>query len=266
VTDLPAEITAVPSRLGARARVDDRGLVIELEPQPEVLHHGAVRASVVAYIVDVVSGVSVDSDADVWTFTTDMTVRMVPVPAPGRLIAVNHVLRRGRRSVTCAVDVTDGSGALVASGAIGFAHVPRKPSDPPKIHLTPQQAAQRFRTTGRLAQPLRDEAGIVAIDPSRGLVELAVRPEVCNPAGTLQGAMVALLAESAAEDFVGHRSGEPVTVVDLDLRYLAQAKVGPVRTRCTMVGEWAQVELVDTTTGQVSTLVYARAVPSATIA
>jgi acyl-coenzyme A thioesterase PaaI-like protein len=261
VTDLPAEITAVPSRLGTRARVDERGLVIELEPRPEVLHHGIVRASVVAYLIDVVSGVSVDSDADVWTFTTDMTVRMLPVAAPAQLVAVNDVLRRGGRSVTCAVDVTDERGATVASGAIGFAHVPRKPADPPKFHLTPQQAADRFATTGFLTRPLRDEAEVVVLDAAAGVVEIAVRPEVCNPAGTLQGAVVALLAEAAAEDCVAARLGVPVTVVDLDIRYLAQAKVGPVRTRTTVIGDWARVELVDTSEDRVTTLVYARAVP-----
>ena len=261
MTDLPTGMTAVPSMLGARARVDDRGLVIELEPHAAVLHHGVVRASVVAYLVDVVSGVSVDSDEDVWTFTTDMTVRMLPVPAPRRLVATNEVLRRGGRSITCAVHVTDERGAEVASGAIGFAHVPRKPTDPPKYHLTPHDAVELFAHGGVLAGPLREEAGVVALDPSRGIVELAVRPEVCNPAGTVQGAIVALVAEAAAEDLVGHRLGTPVTVVDLDVRYLAQAKVGPVRTRCTTIGDWARVELVDTDTDRVTTLVYARAVP-----
>src|SRR3954451_18304113 len=219
-------MTAVPSMLGARALVDDRGLVIELEPHAAVLHHGVVRASVVSYLVDVVSGVSVDSDEDVWTFTTDMTVRMLPVPAPRRLVATNEVLRRGRRSITCAVRVTDERGTDVASGAIGFAHVPRKPTEPPKYHLTPEDAAELFAHGGLLARPLREEAGVVALDPSNGVVELPVRPEVCNPAGTVQGAIVALVAEAATEDFVGHRMGVPVTVTDLDLRYLAQATVG----------------------------------------
>lgn len=260
MTDLPADITAIPSRLGTRARVDERGLVVELEPHPPVLHCGVVRSSVVAYLVDVVSGVSVDSDEDVWTFTTDMTVRMLPVPAPARLVATNHVLRRGGRSVTCAVDVTDEHGVTVASGAIGFAHVPRKPTDLPKIHLTPEQAVRRFADNGLLSRPLREEAGVVALDPSEGIVEIAVRPAVCNPAGTLQGAMVALVAEAAAEDLMGHRSGTPVTVVDLDIRYLAQARVGPVRTRCTTIGDWVRVELVDTATDRVTTLVYARTV------
>jgi acyl-coenzyme A thioesterase PaaI-like protein len=262
VTDLPLGMTAVPSRIGARALMDERGLVIELEPRPEVLHRGVVRASVVAYLVDVVSGVSVDSADDVWTFTTDMTVRMRPVPAPRRMVAAGDVVRRGRRSVTSAVDVTDEHGAVVASGAIGFAHVPRKPTDPPKVHLTPEQAVLRFAHGEFLDRPLRDAAGVVPVDPSHGVVELPVRPEVCNPAGTLQGAMVALVAEAAVEDLMSHRLGAPVTVVDLDLRYLAQAKLGPVRTRCRVIGDWVRVELVDTAVDQLTTLVYARAVPA----
>jgi acyl-coenzyme A thioesterase PaaI-like protein len=261
MTDLPTGTAAVPSRLGTRARVDERGLVLELAPEPPVLHLGAVRASVVGYLVDVVSGVSVDSADDVWTFTTDMTVRMAPGPAPDRLVATNRVLRRGRRSVTCSVDVTDGDGATVATGAIGFAHVPRKPTDPPKIHLTPAEAVDVFAGTGRLTRPLREEAGVVSLDPAAGIVEIAVRPEVCNPAGTLQGAIVALVAEAAAEDLVAARTGTPALVVDLDVRYLGQAKVGPVRTRCSTIGDWVRVELVETSDGRVSTLVLARAVP-----
>jgi acyl-coenzyme A thioesterase PaaI-like protein len=262
VTDFPTGTSAIPSRLGTRARVDERGLVLDLEPRPEVLHHGVVRASVVAYLVDVVSGVSVDSSDDVWTFTTDMTVRMAAVPAPARLETTNHVLRRGRRSVTCSVDVTDGEGTMVATGAIGFAHVPRKPTDPPKIHLEPREAVARFAESGSLTRPLREEAGVVSLDPAAGIVEIEVRPEVCNPAGTLQGAMVALVAEVAAEELVAARTGAPATVVDLDIRYLAQAKVGPVRTRCTTLGDWVRVELFDTAEGRTSTLVYARAVPT----
>ena len=39
-----------------------------------------------------------------WTFTTDMSVRTRPMPAPRRVTAVNTILRRGRRSATCLVE------------------------------------------------------------------------------------------------------------------------------------------------------------------
>jgi acyl-coenzyme A thioesterase PaaI-like protein len=160
--------------------------------------------------------------------------------------------------------VVDDHNGLVAAGAIGFAHVPRKPDDPPKPVVSPAMLADRFTGHQRLSSPLRDEAGVIPIDPAHGVVEIPVRPEVCNPAGTLQGAMVALVAESAAEDLIGALAGEPVVVTELDIRYLAQANVGPVRTQCRLLGHTpddpVEVRLVDTASGRLTTLVYARAV------
>lgn len=266
MTDLPANFTAVPSRLGTTALVDDRGLVVEIDDiQPELLHHGVLRLSVLTFLVDVSAGVTLDTDPDAWTFTTDLSLRMVLGPAPGRVTATTSILRQGRRSAHGLVEVVDEHQRLLAAGAIGFAHVPRKPSDPPKPNVSPAQMAKRFGTRQRLSGPLREEAGIVPVEPARGVVEIEVRPEVCNPAGTLQGAMVALVAESAAEDLVGTMTGRPVAVTELDIRYLAQANVGPVRTQCRMLGgrpdDPVEVRLTDTATGRVTTLVYARALP-----
>jgi len=267
VTDLPGRASSVPARLGVSARFEEGALELDLVPQPETLHHGVVRASVLSFAIDAVSGVSVDGAADVWTFTTDMSVRMRPLlPAPASVTARNTVLRRGRRSVSCLVAVTTDQGEPVASGAVGFAHVPRKEGDPLKPSFIPEDAPRFLQGGGTLTRPVRDEAGIEVIDAAAGVVEMAVTPDVCNPAGTVQGAMVALLAEAAAEELLGARFGAPAVVVDLDLRYLAQAHVGPVRTRTTLLGEGAgdpvQVELIDQSADRLTTLVYVRAVPA----
>jgi acyl-coenzyme A thioesterase PaaI-like protein len=177
--------------------------------------------------------------------------------------AVNTVLRRGRRSVTCMVDLTTDDGMPIASGAIGFARYPRKHTDPPKPHVSPDRAPALFPAATELPAPLREVVGVEVIDADAGIVELLVRPELRNPAGTLQGAMVALLAEAAAEDLVEARAGQPAVVTDLDLRYLAQAPVGPVRTRSRLLGteptDPVLVELVDTSTDKLTTVVYTRA-------
>jgi acyl-coenzyme A thioesterase PaaI-like protein len=49
-------------------------------------------------------------------------------------------------------------------------------------------------------------------------------PYVNQPAGTLQGGVVALLAELAAESLTRSR------VLDLEVRYLSAVRVGPART------------------------------------
>ena len=99
-----------------------------------------------------------------------------------------------------------------------------------------------------------------------GVVEMPVTPEVRNPAGTLQGAMVALVAEAAAEETASactSTSRPVVTESSFDLRYLAQTGAGPVRSRCGLLGDGpdvpVQVELVATTScDRLTTLVYAR--------
>jgi acyl-coenzyme A thioesterase PaaI-like protein len=193
-----------------------------------------------------------------------MSVRMRPIPAPERIDATSKILRRGRRSATCLVELKTEEGAPIAVGAIGFVNTTRKASDPPKPNVPLGQIPLIFRDPGALTRPLREEAGIEVIDAAEGVVQVEVTPDLRNPAGTLQGAMVALLAEAAAEDLLATRFESSVVVTDLDLRYLRMAHVGPVRTRSRLLGTGpdapVQVELIDTSTDQITTLVYARGV------
>lgn len=264
MTDITDFADSIPNRLGVTARMDEGGLRLELvSPQVHVLHHGSVRASVLSYLVDGVAGIDADEDADMWTLTSDMSVRIRSMRPPGRISAANRTLRRGRRSIVCQVEVTDDDGVLVALGAIGFARYPRKETDPPKPFISPERAAVLFSGEGRLTRPLREEAGIEVIDAAAGVVEVLVTPQLRNPAGTMQGAMVALVAEAAAEDLVEARFGRPAVVTDLDLRYLAQAPLGPIRTRSRVLGDGPdapiEIELFDTSADRLTTLVHARA-------
>jgi acyl-coenzyme A thioesterase PaaI-like protein len=263
VTDLPNAALSVPNRLGVTARLDGGALKLDLTPAIETLRHGVVRASVLSYIVDAVAGIEIDDDPDVWTLTSDMTVRMQVRPAPGRVTASSTALRRGRRSVTSHVELTTEDGTSIGVGAIGFAKIPRRPSDPPKPQVSIHDAPALFGSAAPLDEPLRDAAGIEVVDAAAGVVQIAVTPELRNPAGTLQGAMVALVAEAAVEEMATMRFESPAVVTDLDLRYLAQAHDGPVRTTCRVLGTEAdapvEVRLTDTTNDRLTTLVYARA-------
>lgn len=263
MTDLPS-VLAIPARLGVTGRLEDGRFELVLRPTPEVLVHGLVRASVLTYLVDALAGITVDQDPDAWTFTTDLSLRARPLPAPRQVLATGTVLRRGRRSVTCAVELVGDDGGPVGTAAIGFAHVPRRDGDPVKPAVTPQRAVELFADLPGLSGPLRDEAGIRVVDAAEGIVEVDVTPELRNPAGTLQGAMVALVAEAAAEELLSAQADGPVVVTDLDVRYLGQTKMGPVRTRSRLLGDGpdapVEVALVDTSTGTVTTLVFARGV------
>jgi acyl-coenzyme A thioesterase PaaI-like protein len=263
VTDLATLGTPLPSRLGVRARFEDDQLVLELTPQPETSRHGIIRASVLAFVIDVAAGMPLDRDAETWMLTSDMTVRMRPVAPPRRIDAVGEILRQGRRSATCVVHLTTDEGAPFATGAMGFSRVSRKASDPPKPLIPLEQTPQMFQGQPTLTRPLRAEAGVQVIDVSEGIVQVELTTDVRNAAGTLQGAMVALVAEAAVEEIMESRFGVPFVVTNLDLRYLRQTQGGPVRTRCRLLGDRpdssVQVELVDLSNGDITTLVFATA-------
>jgi acyl-coenzyme A thioesterase PaaI-like protein len=261
MTDLLDDNFNIPARLGVVAVIEDGEFRLALHPRPELLHHGALRASVVAFLIDVAAGVVLDEDPDAWLLTSDMSVRMRPLPVPAFLSTRTTIVRRGRRSATATVDLVSDEGAPLATGAIGFARVERRDSDPVKPPASPTRMATMFDGSRTLDRPLREEAGIVVLDPAAGVLEMQVTPELRNPAGTLQGAMVALFAEAAAEELAAARWGTPAVVTELDLRYLAQTGEGPVQSACTVLGDGPdapiRVELSDRSNGRFTTLVYA---------
>lgn len=267
MTDLPPYRSSIPGRLGSVGRIDGDQLVVTVEPRPSTSHLGAVRASVLTFAADAVAGVTVDEDPDQWSFTSELALRVQPRRVDGLVEVRAEVLRRGRRSATCAVRMWSADGAPYAHSVLSFAHVGRRPGDPIKVDL---RAGDAFDGWGRgiepLDRPLREAAGIEVVDPAAGVVEMVLNPDLLNPAGALQGAMVALLVEAGAEELIGHRLGGPALVTDLDIRYLAQSRVGPLRTRCEALGPEPDagvvVELVDQTSGQVTVHAYARAVPA----
>ena len=67
--------TSLLHRLGVSARLRDGELLLELTPQPHILRHGVVRASMVSFLVDGVAGIHADDDdMGMWTLTSDLSV------------------------------------------------------------------------------------------------------------------------------------------------------------------------------------------------
>jgi acyl-coenzyme A thioesterase PaaI-like protein len=265
MTDLPPHRSSIPGRLGATGRIEGDELVVTMVPRPETMHLGVLRASALSYAADAVAGVTIDDDPEQWSFTSELSVRVVPRPIDGPVEARTRVLRHGRRSSTCSVRMTTTDGVPCAYSVLSFARVDRRPTDPVKPFPS---GKDHFHGWGEgiepLDRPLREAAGIEVVDASAGVIELALGPNLLSPAGALQGAMVALVIESAAEELVGHRTAGPALVTDIDIRYLAQSRVGPLRTRCEQMGPDPDapvvVEVVDQTTGQLTIYGYARAI------
>jgi acyl-coenzyme A thioesterase PaaI-like protein len=263
MTDVPMQSTSLLNRMNVTAHRSDGDLVMRATPIPETSRLGSIRISVLSYVVDALAGISVDSDPEAWTFTSDMSLRMRPVSGAAYIEGQARTLRGGRRSATCEVRLVDETGAPALYSVLGFTRVGRRAGDPEKLVFDADAAAKVWGAAPAVDTALRDAAGIQVIDGPAGVVEVELVQDLLNPAGALQGAMVALVAETAAEEAASARRGEPARICDLDLRYLHQARVGPIRTECEWLGDGSNasilVRLMDVSTGQLLTHAIARA-------
>ena len=123
------------------------------------------------------------------------------------------------------------SGRLLALSQLTFVPSPR-PQD-----LNPQMDGPQL-TRGTLRVPFPEHVGARLVTP--GVVEIDRTPFVSQLSGTLQGGIVALLGELAAESVLG------APLCDLETRYLTTIRVGPGRATATDLGRGvARVEVHD---------------------
>ena len=261
--------TAAPPKpmLFGRLGIDRSGnpdAPIHIHPYPEVCHRGVVRPSVLALAVDMMAGFhAAEGAGSDWLFTTDLSVRAPSRFIPDRAITSGTLLRAGRTAVTSDVRM-EVDGHLYAYGQAGFTRVPRRHGDPaePDIHAVPAPSERP-----PLERPFVEEVGIEVTDPAAGRAAVVLRDELRNPAGVMQGAIVALLAEVAAEALADFHLGAPQVVTDLDVRYLAMGRVGPMEAEASWIGEPAGGSIAVTlrdrgTEGRVTTAVLARTAPA----
>jgi acyl-coenzyme A thioesterase PaaI-like protein len=253
---------SLPSRLNVSTH-QGKGLTMRVHPVPQTCRLGSLRTSVASFVIDALAGIAVDGDDATWTFTSQMSVRMPKAPAPAYVEGRAAVLRQGARSATCEVTLVDEVGRGYGYGVLSFVRVARRDGDPEKHVFNSAAQSQRGFMGPPIERPLPEEMGIKIIDGSAGAVEVVVQDKLRNPSGAMQGAMVACVAEVAAEEVISARYGRPVFVSDLDVRYLSQIRVGPVRTTSTWLGDepgsWVRVELHDVTSGVLLTHALARA-------
>ena len=249
VTDLPSVISSVPSRLGTTLTLDGDQLVGHLVSPSQIATRGAVSVAAVAFLIDVVGGMTIDVDPTCWAFTSDLSIRLPLAPAPAMVDTRLTVLRNGARSAACEIDLLV-DGVEWGSSIISFAKVARRDGDPVKPPFDAKAAVTRMPAVP-LDEPLRSAAGFVSIDPARGVVQADLREELLNPAGAMQGAVVAGLVETAAEDLADAVLGgdRAHVVTDMEVRFLAQNRQAPIASSARFVGPPSdgliRVDLVD---------------------
>jgi len=176
-----------------------------------------VRASVLATMSDVWTGALAGmACAPKLALTLDLTARILGDVGGDRLDIVGTLLKQGRTTIVAETDFRH----PVTGAVVAFSHATFVASPRPQDVIGPLSAS---RTSGNgLSRPIGEALGAQVVSP--GVAQIERGPYVNQPSGTLQGGVVAVLAELAAESLTGAR------VIELEVRYLSAVRVGPART------------------------------------
>jgi acyl-coenzyme A thioesterase PaaI-like protein len=209
------------------------------------------RPSVLATIADCIAGIpACFVTTPALAVTLDIAVRMVADRCGDDLIVAGEIVKPGRSTVASEIRFSDAATAtLVAVSYVTFMASPR-----PQDQAPPLQGG--MRTTGSMPVPFPAYVGTRHLGP--GVAEVDLTPFVMQASGTLQGGVVAMVGEVAAESL----SGSPV--LDLDVRYLSAVRVGPGRaTAAAMGGGLVRVEVRDAgSNDRLAALIFARVAPA----
>lgn len=198
---------------------------------------GGVRPALLATVADIVGGIPAClATAPRLALTLDIAVRIVTQPESDRVRVAARLLKAGRNTVAVAVDFFDS----VSDDLVALSHLTFVPSPRPEDLAPPTLTG--MRTRGSIAVPLPELVGARVLEP--GVAEIDHRPYVIQGSGALQGGIVALLGELAAESLAGG------PVLDLDTRYLTTVRFGPARATAVAAGDdHVRVEVRDTGNG-----------------
>jgi acyl-coenzyme A thioesterase PaaI-like protein len=145
------------------------------------------------------------------------------------------MLKSGRAVNVASVEFTDQDGLPLATSTASF-------MSSPDTSLTLPSMAEHLALHGanpyRLERPLAEEANCVRLGP--GLAELPRSEGGMNASNTINGALLALVAEEAVLS-----DAPSCSLASLAIRYLRPSRQGPVVASATRIGDLSRVEVCD---------------------
>lgn len=252
----------------ATERTDDGWAITTAPVVDEICRHGAVRAGALAALIDVAgAAVALDAVLPDWIATADLSYHACGRITEGPVVIHSLPLRVGAGLVVTEARLFDGHDAAAAAdrpaglATMTFARIPGRATN-----VARDEEGRPVRRTepwsgGGFGTPILDACGIVEVTP--GVLEVGLVPYVENSFGTLNGGVVALVLEAAAESAAVGRLGRgDLATTDVEVHYLAQTRIGPARTEVTVLrvtdsAMACRVALVEVPTEEVLAVAYA---------
>jgi acyl-coenzyme A thioesterase PaaI-like protein len=211
---------------------DAQGTRSYLEVVPEACgSNGALRTGVLATLVDMTGGeAAVRAAHPSWVATSDLVLHVIRPVSQGVVCSRAGVLRKTRSTIVLEVEISQGED-LVGLATMTFAVLEAR-SEVQRMGAGVDEPRTDFGRPGtRLRAGVDEVLGLRLLDASGGVVEQDLTPYVENSLGALQGGVVAVVLEVAAEALGRSLFGTGTTALDLSINYLSLVKTGPARTR-----------------------------------
>lgn len=206
---------------------------------PEILDDaGRARVGAIATAVDIIGGeTAIREVLPQWIATSSLSLQVDDTPSSGTLRARPRVVRKGRTTLIMEVDVDHlEREAPVGLATIAFAILPGRNPLQARVDWAEEP---RARSTFALPdsgfeKPLLDALGVVFDPADPAVTRLDVTPYVLNTLGAMQGGVVGMLIDAAADHYAASVAAElpgarGVRVRGLEIHYLKLARGGPVR-------------------------------------
>ena len=182
------------------------------------------RLSVIATVTDVMIGVTACFHTlPKVAVTVDLSVACLATTEASQLDLEVRLLKVGRSITAAELRCREaGSGRDVVAGFMNFATTRNA------LAYAPEPTTSSS-TTGSLSRPFAEQVGLRSTP--EGDCEVELSPGRSNAVGGLQGGLVTLLGEVAAERLAGR------DIVELDVRFLHSLGTGPARSRAVALSE-----------------------------
>jgi acyl-coenzyme A thioesterase PaaI-like protein len=203
---------------------------------------GTMLLGVMATLMDVLGGgLALTNFYPDWAATTHLSVQSTGRALSGYIDAQGELRKTGRNTVLVKVDIRnmpheEGGLTSVATAILGFTRFsPRRRSHLLQTDPVAGKTLCPNPDSSGLVQSFYDKVGLKILDEAEALVQAEMSDYVQNSFNTLNGGVVALLADLAGQTAARHATGKPFVTTDLAVHFLRLGEVGPFQTRTTLL-------------------------------
>ncbi len=227
--------------LAPRLVHDGTGATLLQPIAPELLDaQGCVRFGVVAMGADIIAGdAALRAVTPDWIATSSLSLQLAHLPRGGTLRIGSTLLRKGRTTAVLelALDVAEDA-TPVGRGTATFAVLPTRTDFQRQTHWIddPDPNVSFGGEAPSFGKPLLEALG-VRFDPNDpSVARIDMSDYVVNSLGAMQGGVVAMLVDAAADHFAQSLLARPVRLAQVEIHYLKLGKIGPIRAQARDAG------------------------------